>query len=528
MTRSKPAYSNCWRCLAAWLACISAACICEAEDRNALGYGANTESSPTIVQQADDLWLGIPSVPEGLAQSTVVSQGGVASESPASAVEQPVVAFPAYAEASSSPSSSPPAITAPASSVASSVTSASQTSVAPFSVGYDGGFVIASQAGINLPVAQYPYSLVINGYGQLRETVFESQGTTPDLNQLQLKRARLVFSGHAFNPDFRYYIQLDGRSSSGDALRILDYYLNYDFGHRHWNLAEKRLGFRTGLYKMPFSMSRGLSGKELQFADRSMASMFFDVNRSLAWGLYGELTPLQMPLTWEVAIFNGLVTGGAETGSSGTLDNNNAFSARVTMSPIGDWETGGLADLTIHERLATRVGVGTAFTQIDRVGTTEFNALRVVDSGAQLSSLLPNAVDHYSVALYAADAGIKYRGASLNLEYYFRNVNGFHGAQLPDLFDHGLWLQGGYILIPEKLEVLARWSRVQGNSGTLGNDQRSSEEIAAGFVRYFKRQNVKLTVDATYLDGAPVNSTALDISQGDIGWLCRTQLQFSF
>ena len=32
-----------------------------------------------------------------------------------------------------------------------------------------------------------------------------------------------------------------------------------------------------------------------------------------------------MPLDWEIAVFNGLVTGGAETGSSGELDDNFAL-----------------------------------------------------------------------------------------------------------------------------------------------------------------------------------------------------------
>ena len=57
-----------------------------------------------------------------------------------------------------------------------------------------------------------------------------------------------------------------------------------------------------------------------ELADRAMASMYFDVNRSLAWGLYGQDDRWRVPLNWEVAIFNGIVTGGAETGSSGTLD----------------------------------------------------------------------------------------------------------------------------------------------------------------------------------------------------------------
>jgi hypothetical protein len=259
-----------------------------------------------------------------------------------------------------------------------------------------------------------------------------------------------------------------------------------------------------------------------------MSSMFFDVNRSLAWGLYGEKNNGRMPWDWEVAVFNGLVTGGAETGSSGSLDDNFAYSARLFAYPTGQWGTGELADLDWHDTLATRIGAGIANSTINRIGATEFSSARVVDSGATLASLLPGAVDEYSVNLFSLDVSTKLRGWSLSFEYYFRNINDFKGAALPDLFDHGLWLQLGKFVIPEKLQLLTRWSRVVGNSGTLGVEDQSAEEIAGGFVWYFRDQHAKWTFDATYLNGAPINSASLVISPGDIGWLFRTQIQFAF
>ena len=126
------------------------------------------------------------------------------------------------------------------------------------------------------------------------------------------------------------------------------------------------------------------------------------------------------------------------------------------------------------------------------------------------------------------DASCKYRGWSVTSEYYLRNISGFPGADLPDLFDHGFWLQVGKFVVPRKLELLSRWSRVVGTSGTLGTEHQSADEIAAGLVWYFRDQNAKLTCDATWLNGAPINSSALDISPGAIGCLVRTQIQFAF
>jgi hypothetical protein len=363
----------------------------------------------------------------------------------------------------------------------------------------------------------------------LRYANFDSQGTNRNLNQFAFKRARLVFSGNAFTRDLNYFLQLDGRSSSsGGDVRLLDYYIMYDLGYHAWGCDPDVIGFKTGKYKMPFSFARFLSGRELEFADRSMASIYFDINRSLGGGFYGKSHLWQMPVNCEAAIFNGFLTGGATTGSSGTLDNNFAYSGRVVAFPTGDWGSGELADFDWHDTLATRIGAGFASSNINRLGSSEFNSSRVVDSGLQLGPLLPATVSQYNVTQYAVDGSLKYRGWSTTLEYYFRNINGFQGAAIEDLYDHGFWLQTGKFVVPDKLQLLARWSRIVGDSGTLGAVRQSSDEVAGGFVWYIKDQHAKFTFDATHLNGASVNSSALNISAGDIGWLYRSQIQIAF
>ena len=395
-------------------------------------------------------------------------------------------------------------------------------------VGYDSGFVIASNQQQDLQAGDFPYSLRINGWGQIRHTILDSDGSNLDINQFQLKRARITFAGSAFTPEFAYFLQLDGRSSSGDDMRLLDYFLTYDFGRHLLDCDAHTIGFKAGKYKIPFTMARYLSGREFEFTDRAMSSMYFDVNRSLAWGLYGEAQTWRTPINWEIAIFNGLVTGGAETGSSGNLDTNFAFSARMFSFPTGEWGKGSLADLDGHQRLATRAGAGFANSKIDRSGSSEFNRVRVVDSGATLGSILPGAIDAYDVNIYSVDLSTKFRGWSSTIEYYFRTIDGYEGAMLPSLFDHGFWLQLGKFIVPSKVQLLSRWSRVDGNSGTLGATDQSAEEIAGGLVWYFRDQHAKLTIDVTHLDGAPISSASLDIAPGDIGWLFRSQIQFAF
>ena len=89
-------------------------------------------------------------------------------------------------------------------------------------------------------------------------------------------------------------------------------------------------------------------------------------------------------------------------------------------------------------------------------------------------------------------------------------------------------MQLGYFVAPETIQLLVRWSRVEGNSGTLGAVNQSADEVAGGVVVYAMRHRLKLTFDVTHLNGAPINDSALNIRPGDEGWLYRTQLQWKF
>ena len=82
--------------------------------------------------------------------------------------------------------------------------------------------------------------------------------------------------------------------------------------------------------------------------------------------------------------------------------------------------------------------------------------------------------------------------------------------------------------MPDRLQVLARWSRVQGDSGTLGVETQSTEELSAAVAYYSEKGQGKLVLDATYLNGSPISSSSLDIEPGNTGWLLRSQIQFAF
>ncbi len=403
-------------------------------------------------------------------------------------------------------------------------------------LGYDRGFVIAADQGIRGDVASVDFLMRVNSWVQIRQTLFESDGPNPDQNTFSFERLRFSFSGHVLSPDLKYFFQFDGNSDRASAI-FLDYFVTYDVGRNVFGLDKNKLGFKLGKWKVPFSRSREESGRLLQFTDRATANVVFDLNRSIGVALTSNLDPSDWlgpaagPVQFETAIFNGFKTGNTSTNRGSGLDRNFGWSLRGHTDLLSDFGNDGEPDLSWHCEPALRVGGGLAFTRVDVEGSSEFNRQRVVDSGARLSSLLavlPTSVTAYDVWFYTIDSHFKYHGLSIIAEYYWRHISRFNGAAIPSLLDDGFVLQTGYFVIAEKLELIARWSRIAGDSGTLGVVNKSSDEFGAGFVWYFKGHNAKLTFDASHFNGVPVSSSRLDLLPGDAGLLFRTQFQLAF
>ncbi len=394
--------------------------------------------------------------------------------------------------------------------------------------GYDNGFAMTSPGGVKLKPGDVPFSLRLNSWMQFRHTYFDSDGPNPDENDLEFERLRLTLQGHAYTSDLKYFMQFDGDSDGAEAVDFLDYYFAYDIGHHRCCLDQRRFGFKVGKWKVPYNRARNESLWKMQFADLSITSGFFDANRALGVGVFGKVDALGKVFVYETGVFNGLRNEGFRPGRRGELDRNFAYAGRVHSVLVGEWGDDGQPDLHAHEHLAVRVGAGTAITRVDNEGLREFERIFVVDSGATLASILPPGVTAYDLAMYACDANFKYRGLSFHSEYYWRHIFNFAGAPVPDLFDHGFFVQSGYFIVPEKFELAARWSRIVGDSGTLGATTQSADEITAGCTWYFNGNNAKLTFDATHINGAPLTDSRLNLLAGDIGWLYRTQLQLRF
>lgn len=405
------------------------------------------------------------------------------------------------------------------------VESAFSTTTGPFQVGYDKGFVIQ-------PVdrEKTPFRLRITGRMQFRHTAFvrdekhytDNAGNVIRVdkrNDFEIERGRLTFDGFALDPKLGYFINFDFDTDDEHDVVIHDFWVYYLFNDAFILYAGKAF--------VPGSREWLMGSTTTRFADRSLATTFFRPDRSLGIWLIGE--PINS-LYYRTMLANGFNTTDLTVDD---IDTNFTWASSVWWDVFDNWG-GGWSDLEGHTSPA--VQAGTSFTLGRQSGKdgqgqprAEQNFVRLSD-GTRLvatGALAPGVtVDEFDIYLYAVDLAAKYMGFSLNGEYYFRWIEDL-GADGPlprdGFFDHGFYIEGGYMLIAKTLELNARTSQIFGEYGDLGAEY-------GGGINWFINgaHNWKLSFDCTRVVDSPAQNSAPGYNVGDDGVLLRTQLQVGF
>ncbi len=353
------------------------------------------------------------------------------------------------------------------------------------------------------------YPELLGVFGDYRANRSIDQSST-----FSLRTARLYFMGHLFNPDFKYYIQLAGETAENaqapGALSLLD--MNVTSTHLPW------ANVQFGQYKVYFNRSQINSTAAMQFANRALAMDAFTasgINRrdvgltvmndeeiyavNYYFGVFNGVGPLVnrfAQFTSEEATVGcpGGATGGnpfpSPAGCPANTRNLNAnvrsnvnelmYVARLQANILG--RAGyGEGDLAYSE--TPQLVVGGAYAYNPGIDTSSNNAFVGIDLGnlnvrralAALGNgrLLGQGVVDFST--WTLDGAFKYRGFSLQAEYWFRTVvrhdkglpcmqtataGGACTTYAPGPFGNttGWYVQSGYYVIPRTLEVAARYA----------------------------------------------------------------------
>jgi regulator of replication initiation timing len=392
-------------------------------------------------------------------------------------------------------------------------------------VNYDNGFLLSSREQ-----SDSLFSLKVNHQNTIRYSGFsrdesfwiDSTGSANSISNRSdflIPRGRLILSGKALLPKLNYLLNIDYNTVGRNTIGFRAFALTYKF-NRAFELS-------VGQNKVPGSREWLLSSWVAQAGpDRSMATTFFRPSLSQGMWLQGE------PL--ERLYYHSMVSNGFNT----LNQTPNQFNQRICLSNSVWWEPwgefgAGYSDLEQHQDWVVRAGtsITTAFSQSNQAdGDSIENSLVRLSDGTLLNrpgALVPGVtVQRYDLSLVALDLAFKHQGLSLSTEIYLQELSSLEGnGPLP--FDstlaNGGFLQGGYFVLPQVLELYSRTSWVTGDFG-------SGSEIAGGLNWFILKgkSNLRFTFDVADLESCPADQNRTGFVAGQSGILIRTQINSSF
>jgi len=342
---------------------------------------------------------------------------------------------------------------------------------------------------------------------------------------VQLNKFFLPFSGWFLTPNFRYYLYVwSSNPSQGDPAQTVGAgNLSYTF-NRFVTLG-------GGIGCLPTTRStEGQFPYWLGIDDRLTADEFFRGSYTTGFWLKGELST---KFKYMAMIANNLSTLGV---SAAQLDNT-----LDTMSFMLQWLPttgenglyGTFGDYDYHENVATRLGAHYNLSTEDKQSQPGTNAIensqiRLTDGSTIFTPDLfgPGiTVDKVKYKMACVDGGIKYKGLSLEAEYYWRWLSDFRGtstAGIADINDHGFQVQSSGMVVPKILQVYLSGSAIRGRYG-------NASEVRAGANWYIvKERGLRVHAEWIHLNKCPVGYTAVPYPVGGNGDLYHVNFEMTF
>lgn len=375
-----------------------------------------------------------------------------------------------------------------------------------------------------------PYELRADLFSQVRYSFFAREADywinsagailpVSDFNSIELTRNFIQISGYAIDPRLQFTANLFSSTALNSTVFLG--WMNFHFS--------EAFDLRAGNWIVPGTREWNESFRYTLGADRLMATTFFRPN--ISPGIWAQGEPLEN-VHYIAMVANSLNRFNQGVERVGT---SRAFGGTVWWEPMGPFGPGP-SDIEHHERPSPRVGTNVAFSResnqgfgATETGNPEDTILRLSD-GTPLfrPDVLAPGVELRStnVSLWAIDAALKYRGFSLSSEYFLRWLYGFsyEGRDMPigSLFDHGGLLQGGYFLMPSKLETFARSSFVTGQFG-------GGYEVGGGVNWYFRNsRDWRATFEILNINHSPAQNLLTGYRAGESGLLYQLQLFTDF
>jgi hypothetical protein len=389
------------------------------------------------------------------------------------------------------------------------------------------GFKVADTSFGELNFSAWAYARYLY-QKELDPTYTDSFGRTRELdlrNDMQLNKVNLYMKGWLFDPRFRYVLYTwTANTSQGESSQVVV------AGNLSYNFNEKLdLGF--GINALPGTRTlNGTFPNWLKVDTRPIADEFFRPSYTTGVFASGAITP---ELNYRVMIGNNLSQLGV---SAAQLDGDfNTYSAALSWAPAtGEFGPGdAFGDFEEHQELATLFGVHVTRSREDAQGQPGTDAIE--NSQIRLSDgtviFQPDAfatggrINRATYLMSSLNAGMKYRGFSLEGDLYFRWVDSFATegvVPVDELYDRGFQLSASMMAIPRKLQAYVAMSKVYGEYGDPYDFSVGMNWFPLG------QKLLRVNTEVQYLKNSPVGYASVPFLVGANGTVFYTNLEMMF
>ena len=290
-----------------------------------------------------------------------------------------------------------------------------------------------------------------------------------------VNRARFKMGGHAYRPWLKYYTEYDFVRSA-----LLDLRFTLE--------ATKALKLRVGQWKVPYNRERIDSSGKQQFAERSIVTPWFTLDRQQGAALFGRLWEGTRADSW----YNLGVNSATGRGGSGSVEQ---------PMVLGRWQWNFLkrdlpfsqCDIGYREKPAASFAIAGASWQGPY---TSFST----KGGGGLPGYPVGDFDTYKVRQVMFETAYMHRGFSWQQEYHWKTVDDTVTGTTTDL--EGWYAQAGYFFhavfpkFPKPLEIAFRVAEVDPNTAAIDDSENEWTLVLNWF---FSGHRNKLTLDLSRL-----------------------------
>lgn len=375
--------------------------------------------------------------------------------------------------------------------------------------------LMRSEVGeVDMGLVSYLRYLNQHGMDKTYTSAFGQPFDVTPREDFQLAKVQITFRGWLFDPRFGYNAYVwTSQASQGLGAQVVV------AGNINWTFNEA-LRVYFGIHSLPSTRSTNRTFPYwLRNDNRPIADEFF--RGSYTQGVWAE-GKIARGLEYRVMVANNLSALGVQARQ---LDAKvNTYSGALTWMPTtGEFgPANGMGDFEEHKDFATLFSAHyTRSTETPQsqpaTDSIENTQIRFSDGTLVFNpTIFPDGrITQVRYQMAAFDAAAKYKGYSLEFEYYWRWLDDLRvEGVIPyrSFFDHGFSLQASAMVLPKTLQLYVSGSKIYGQFG-------NPYDIALG-INYFplQRRDLRVNLMGLWVKNSPVGYTAYPVPVGGNGF----------